>query len=993
MGFNFYLLLAIAAGYLLFLFLVAWVTDRGWLPARWVRHPLVYSFSLGVYASAWAIYGSVGYAYQFGFNYVAYFLGISGVFLLAPILLAPILRLTSSYQLGSLADLFAFRFRSRAVGTLTTLIMLVSMLPLLALQIKAVSESVAILSDGTQPLNVAIWLCGLLALFAVLFGARHATAREKHEGLVVAMAVESLIKVVAFVAVALIGLFGVFDGPTGMNAWLANHPEMLARLYFPLRDGTWHSLILAFFVSAVVMPHMFHMAFSENLNPRALMTASWLVPLILLIMAACIPIILWAALANNVGTPAEYFTLGLSSRFGNQGTMLAYLAGLAGASGMVIVATLALSGMALNHLLLPVARPSPNEDLYRWLLWARRLLIGVIILGAYLFYSWVGHRHSLTTLGVLSFVATLQFVPALISTLFWPLGNRQGMIIGLLAGFAAWLLLLVLPTLSPALHWTALTELFGLRFATPATQWHNIALLSVVVNGSLFVLVSMVTRTSPEEQSAAHACAVDSLRRPYRWELEADNVDDFILSLTQPLGAVTAEREVELALRDLNLGRNETRPYALRRLRDQLETNLSGLLGPSVAHQLVDDHLPYKAQSELPQNEDIQFIESRLEQYRSRLSGLAAELDSLRRFHRQTLLELPMGVISLGTDGEIIGWNLAMEKLTGISGRRMIGSRLSNLPATWRTLLDQFAHQTQPHLAQQALQVRGRTRWLNLHKSAVHQTPMSDNQDSESSLQKSGQVIVIEDITEVRNLELHAAHNERLASIGRLAAGVAHEIGNPVTAIACLAQNLTADQDVAELADTNQQILQQTRRISRIVESLVTFSHSGQLPASEHLPVNLHDTVQEAISLLALDPDRRNQTVTNQCPTNILISGDPQRLLQVFINLLTNATDASDDEQPVTIGVDKKDSKWVSIYIEDHGQGIAAEVRDTLFEPFVTSKSPGRGTGLGLALVYSIIEDHGGTIRVQSPLADQHGTRFNIVLPANRKQEPLKTSS
>ena len=985
MGFNFYLLLAIATGYLLFLFLVAWITDRGWLPARLVRHPLVYSFSLGVYASAWAIYGSVGYAYQFGYNYVAYFLGISGVFLLAPIMLAPILRLTSSYQLGSLADLFAFRFRSRVVGTLTTLIMLISMLPLLALQIKAVSESVAILSDGAQPLNVAIWLCALLALFAVLFGARHATAREKHEGLVVAMAVESLIKISAFVAVALIGLFGVFDGPTGMNTWLADHPEMLARLYFPLRDGTWHSLILAFFVSAVVMPHMFHMAFTENLNPRALLTASWVVPLMLLIMAACIPVILWAALANDVGTPAEYFTLGLSSRFGDQGTMLAYLAGLAGATGMVIVATLALSGMALHHLVLPVARPRPDKDLYRWLLWARRLLIAVIILFAYLFYSWFGHRHSLTTLGVLSFVATLQFVPALISTLFWPLGNRQGVIVGLLAGFAAWLLLLVLPTLSPSLHWTALTELFGLRFATPATQWHNIALLSVAVNGALFVLVSMITRTSPEEQSAAHACAVDSLRRPYRWELVANDVDDFIRSLAQPLGAVTAEREVELALRDLNLSRNETRPYALRRLRDQLETNLSGLLGPSVAHQLVDDHLPYNAQSELPQNEDIQFIESRLEQYRSRLSGLAAELDSLRRFHRQTLLELPMGVISLGADGEIIGWNLAMEKLTGISGRRMIGSRLGNLPTPWRRLLVQFSEQSQNHLPQQSLEVRGRSRWLSLHKSAVHQMPSGDGQ--------SGQVIVIEDVTEVRSLELRAAHNERLASIGRLAAGVAHEIGNPVTAIACLAQNLADEQDVEEMAAANRQILEQTRRISRIVESLVTFSHSGQLPASEHLPVNLHDTVHEAMSLLALDPDRRQQQIVNLCPPNCVINGDPQRLLQVLVNLLTNAADASPDEAPVTVGVDTMDSESVSIYIEDHGQGIAPQLLDSLFEPFVTSKAPGRGTGLGLALVYSIIEDHGGTIRVHSPVVDQRGTRFVIVLPVSQHQELFQTLS
>jgi PAS domain S-box-containing protein len=973
MDFNFYYLLGIAACYLLFLFLVAWITDRGWLPARLVRHPMVYVFSLGVYCSAWAVYGSVGYAYQYGYNYLAYFLGISGVFLLAPILLAPILRLTSTYQLGSLADLFAFRFRSRAAGALTTLIMLVSMLPLLALQIKAVSESVAIMSGDTQPLNVAVWFCSMLTLFAILFGARHATAREKHEGLVVAMATESLIKVVAFVGVALIGLFGVFDGPAGLNEWLDEHPEMLARLYFPLQDGTWHSLILAFFVSAVVMPHMFHMAFAENLNPRALITASWAVPLMLLVMAICVPVIVWAALAKNVGTPADYFALGLSSRFGDQGALLAYIAGLAGATGMLIVATLALSGMTLHHLVLPLRRPQPGEDLYRWLLWARRLLIIAIIGLAYLFYSWTGHRHSLTTLGVMSFVATLQFVPGLIGTLFWPGGNRRGLLVGLSAGFLIWLLMLVLPTLNPAWHWTALSELLGLRFASPLNQWHSIALMSVATNGILFALVSLVTSSSSAEQNAAQTCAVDSLRRPYRWELEADDVDDFILSLAQPLGAVTAEREVELALRDLGLSRNETRPYALRRLRDQLETNLSGLLGPSVAHQLVDDHLPYKAQGEEESNEDIQFIESRLEQYRSRLSGLAAELDSLRRFHRQTLLELPIGVISLGADGEIIGWNLAMEKLTGISGRRMTGSRLANLPGAWRELLLTFANGDIGHQPQQPITLRGATRWLSLHKSRVHESLHGDKD--------AGQVIVVEDITEIRALEMRAAHNERLASIGRLAAGVAHEIGNPVTAIACLTQNLALGASDDELEQGAGQILEQTRRITRIVESLVTFSHSGALPQHHHLPVDIHDTAAEAIALLALDPDRRQQRFLNDCPAGLMVSGDPQRLLQVFVNLFSNAADASPNDQPVSVRAEREGDS-VIIRIKDQGHGIPPALLDTLFEPFVTSKPPGRGTGLGLALVYSIIEDHLGSIRVESPITDDHGTCFILTLPA-----------
>lgn len=969
-------LILIAGCYLLFLFAVAWITERGWLPAHWVRHPAVYVLSLGVYASAWAVYGSVGYAYQYGYNFLSYFLGISGVFLLAPILLAPILRLTTTYQLSSLADLFAFRYRSRLAGAMTTIIMLIGVLPLLALQLKAVAESIQILSGTANPRDLAAGFCLMMVIFAILFGARHTTAREKHEGLVMAIAMESLIKLLAFGAVALLGLYGVFDGPASLNAWLDDHPEMLARLYYPLQDGTWHSMIMAFFVSAVVLPHMFYMAFTENMNPRALITASWALPLMFLLMALCVPIILWAAAAGNAPTSPDYYALGIGMITGGHGAILGYIAGLAGASGMLIVATLALSGMCLNHLVLP-ASPLQGQNLYRNLLWTRRILIAAILALAYLFYRFTGTDHTLVELGVLTFVATLQFVPGLIGALFWPSGNRNGLFAGLLVGFILWVMLLLVPIAYPSWQFQPLMELLGMRFQTGASQWHHVAIASVTANALIYAIVSIVTPMSRSEKNAAEACAVDSLRRPYRWELEAKSVDDFIDAMSQPLGPITATREVEMSLRDLHLPRTETRPYALRRLRDQLETNLSGLLGPSVSHQLIDDHLPYLPEEEQHSSEDIQFIESRLEQYRDRLSGLAAELDGLRRFHRQTLLELPMGVISLGADREIIGWNRAMESLTGITAEDTIGSRLADLDPPWGDFFTRFSHDDNAHQPQQALEVENQTRWLSLHKSEVMGAGTAE--------QAGGQVLVIEDITELRHMEAHLAHNERLASIGRLAAGVAHEIGNPVTAIACLTQNLDEDSDLEEQQEACDQILEQTRRITRIVESLVTFSHSGGIKLSEQVPVNLCDTVDEAISLLLLDPDHRQQPFENHCPTSHWVKGDPQRLLQVFINLLGNAADASEDKQPVIVRCEPR-GEFLDILLEDQGHGIPDTLRDALFEPFVTSKPPGRGTGLGLALVYSIIEEHQGSIRVESPLSEKGGTRFVVSLPLHRQQ-------
>jgi Na+/proline symporter len=182
------LLIGAGLAYLVVLFLIAHATDRGLIPESWVAHPLTYTLSLGVYATSWSYYGSVGFAAGNGFQFLTIYLGVTLAFVLGPVLLKPILRLTHEYQLGSLADLFAFRYRSQLAGMLVTLFMLVGTLPYIALQIRAVTESLRVVSDSTSPHSLALGFCVALFLFAVLFGARHVSPREKHRGLVAAIA-------------------------------------------------------------------------------------------------------------------------------------------------------------------------------------------------------------------------------------------------------------------------------------------------------------------------------------------------------------------------------------------------------------------------------------------------------------------------------------------------------------------------------------------------------------------------------------------------------------------------------------------------------------------------------------------------------------------------------------------------------------------------------------------------------------------------------------
>ena len=972
MSFSISDLILISAGYLLILFGVAWLSERGLIPRRIIRHPLTYTLSLGVYASAWAFYGAVGLAYQYGYGFLSTYLGVTGAFLLAPVLLYPILKITRTYQLSSLADLFAFRFRSTWAGVLSTVFMLLGVLPLLALQIQAVADSVGILSSEPLQGRIALSYCGLIILFTILFGARHIATREKHEGLVFAIAFESLVKLIAISAIGLYALYGVFGGPKELELWLLENQQALNTLHTPLQEGPWRTLLLVFFASAVVMPHMYHMTFTENLNPRAMVSASWGLPLFLLLMSLAIPLILWAGLKLGVATNPEYYTLGLGIHVQSPTlALIAYLGGLSASSGLIIVSTLALSGMALNHLVLPIYQPPAEGNIYRWLKWTRRALIAAIIMAGYGFYVLLNSHQDLANLGIVSFVATLQFLPGVLSVLYWQSANHRGFIAGLLAGISVWAVTMLIPLLGNVEG--VYIPLLNIVYMPDESNWHLAAISSLAVNVLIFTLVSIFTEASSEEKSAAQACAVDNVRRPQRRELIATSPHEFALQLAKPLGAKTAQREVEQALRDLRLPFDERRPYSLRRLRDRIEANLSGLMGPNVAQDIVESFLPYKTGTEAYVTEDIHFIESRLEDYQSRLTGLAAELDALRRYHRQTLQELPMGVCSLAKDQEILMWNKAMEELTGIAAQRIIGSRLSSLNEPWQSLLQHFIERPDQHQHKQQLTINGAVRWLNLHKAAISEPLATGN---------SGLVLLVEDQTDTQLLEDKLIHSERLASIGRLAAGVAHEIGNPVTGIACLAQNLREEREAdGEITEISGQILQQTQRITRIVQSLMSFAHSGSHQQSQE-PVCLAEVAADAIGLLSLNKRQFDIHFYNLCDPEHWVEGDPQRLAQVLINLLSNARDASPPGSTIRVRSEAFEHT-IDLLVEDEGSGIPAAILDRLFEPFFTTKDPGEGTGLGLALVYSIVEEHYGQITIDSPadVINNRGTRIRVSLP------------
>ncbi len=970
MGHELSTLFGSALAYLVLMFLVAYITERGLIPERWTSHPAVYVLSLGVYATSWSYYGSVGFAADQGYLFIAIYVGATLAFLFSPLLLRPILKLTREYQFSSLADLLAFRYRSSFAGVLVTLFTLLGALPYIALQIRAVTESMQVLSDEATPRVLALSFCLILILFAMLFGARHISPRDKHRGLVMAIAFESLFKLVAVLAVAAFAVFGVFDGPGGLQEWLADRPEAIEALYQPVREGPLVTLLFLAFCAAFLLPRQFHMAFTENIDPRALSTASWALPLFLLLLNLAILPVLWAGQHLHVDMPADYYVLGITLQNAPAWLpVLAFLGGVSAASAMVIVTTLALSSMCLNHLLVPASFPDPRVDLYRWLLWGRRVLIALVILAGYGFYSVLEHNESLVQLGLISFVAVAQFLPGVIGVLYWRRATRFGFIVGLLGGIAVWTITLLVPLLDASGLIRSEFDQAALELRSGMDHWEFATFWSLAVNSFLFIMLSLVTRQSEGERSAAMACCSDVFT-PLTGVVEADSPEQFRSSLSGMVGPETAQREVRQALEDLGMSSAEQRPSELRRLRERIERNLSGLVGPQMAHMIVTLRLGVDSHAKTALADSMRFVEEQLEKSRSRLQGLSADLDALRRYHRQILRDLPLGVCAVGADLRVTIWNPALERMSGVGLSDALGSPLLRLPAPWGNLLAGFARSQDTHIPHMKLELASRTHWYNLHKARVLD-PVIKGSPADSQ----GLVMLLEDLTDLENLEAELAHSDRLASIGRLAAGVAHEIGNPVTGIASLSQILREESTDPEAREISDEILNQTRRISSILGSLMSFSRGG---GDATQVFNLHEIIDEALRLVRLTHKGKSMECIGSCDPQLRLEGDRQRLSQMLVNLCTNACDASQPGQRMDI-IAVSEQGHVRIEVQDQGEGITLEQQALVFEPFYTTKPPGKGTGLGLAMVYKIVEDHQGSIEVDS--APGRGTRMVVRLP------------
>jgi PAS domain S-box-containing protein len=336
------------------------------------------------------------------------------------------------------------------------------------------------------------------------------------------------------------------------------------------------------------------------------------------------------------------------------------------------------------------------------------------------------------------------------------------------------------------------------------------------------------------------------------------------------------------------------------------------------------------------------------------LAGLAIGAWRTRRPQQQDIDALPTGVCAI-SDRRVQQWNREMSRLSGLPREQALGRSLEELPEPWSTALDGALLSQAGRVHKQALDAPtdDGPRWVMLHSSPSASTP-------------GGRLVMVEDITEFQKLQDELLHKERLASVGRLAAGVAHEIGNPVTGIACVAQNLREDAQLEEVDQAAAEIIKQTERISRTLSSLMQLTHPGSTDHEVQCePCNVADCIDEAIHLLRLDRRAQDCHFDNRSDRQLLARADAQLFLQVLLNLLDNARAAG---APGPVIIDSRgEREQIVLTVDNPGARIPAATLQKVFDPFFTTKDVGEGTGLGLSLVRRMLEDMDGAIELSSP--------------------------
>ncbi len=485
-------ILLVSFGYMGLLFAIAYYGDKRADAGRSIiSNPYIYALSLAVYCTAWTFYGSVGMAVRSGLDFLTVYIGPTLMTVLGWLVLRKIIRISKIHRITSIADFIASRYgKSTTLGGIVTVIAVIGIIPYIALQLKAISTGYLLISHYPQvaasfkfagiPVlhDTAFYVALILVLFSILFGTRHLDAAERHEGLVAAIAFESIVKLAAFITVGIFVTYALHHG-FGDLFKKASQLEDLRQIFTltPRWQGSgapehqlaasaggstyinWSMLLLLSMTAVIFLPRQFQVAVVENVNEEHLNRAIWLFPLYMLAINLFVLPVAFSGVLRFPGGSVDADTFMLTLPMAERKPLIAmfvFLGGMSAATGMVIVETVALSTMICNHMVMPILLRLPLpffselKDFSRLLLAIRRVSIGLVLMLGYAYFHNIGEFYTLVSIGLVSFAAVAQFAPAILGGIFWKGGTRAGAISGLSAGFVLWAYTLFIPSLVQA---------------------------------------------------------------------------------------------------------------------------------------------------------------------------------------------------------------------------------------------------------------------------------------------------------------------------------------------------------------------------------------------------------------------------------------------------------------------------------------------------------------------------------------------------------------
>ena len=1005
-----------AIAYLVLLFGVASYGDRRTKSGAVASggRPLVYALSLAIYCTSWTYFGGVGLAASRGFEFTAIYIGPVLMFTLGLPLLRRITEIAKAERLTSIADFIAARYgKNPVVAMIVAFIALAGAVPYIALQLKAISSSVgslvdtsnyAIGLDSRQLIDLPLLVSLSLAFFAVVFGTRHADATEHQDGLILAIATESVVKLVAILTVGLTMLYGIFGGPAHLWELASESPLVQAAISYETPISRWIVVILLSAFAIIMLPRQFHVMVVENRTFGELKLAAFFFPLYLvLINIFVLPIAIGGLIHFNGAGNADLYVLALPlSADMPWVTMIAFIGGFSAATAMVIVASVALSIMISNDIVMPVllrrnlVESKPEfEDISKLVLGIRRGAIFAVLLLGYAYYRSAGTSGGLASIGLIAFAAISQMAPAMIGGLYWRRANARGAIAGLTTGFAVWVWMLFIPSLGgtdTSADAAAILDAFfpfGGIFGPGSDSFVNAVILSLFVNTIAFVLGSLSRNAKGLERQQADVFIPHANIRPHRraWRTNL-TIGDLKLAIGRYLGEermlrsfTSYEEELGRKLKDKDLADADLMNFAEQLLGSAIGSS-SARLVLSLSMRRMDDQTTETAMLLDQASEALQYNQGMLQTALSQMDQGIAVFDAEKRLtiwnrRFRTLLDLP-------EQAGQVGFQLA-SIIDVLAGRGDIGL------GEEEDVIEKILTPDTPFL----IVLDGGARIVELRSNPMPDlgmvttcTDITERVQANRALEEANETLEqrvaerTQELTRVNTELAEARASAEEANIGktRFFAAAGHDILQPLNAARLYSSSLVERLGRSSNSDLVQNIDSALESVETILGAVLDISRLDTGAMKPRLSTVALDDFLKRIDT-DYQPLARAQGLTlTVLPTSLKVKTDPTLLRRLVQNLVSNAIKYTIKGR-VLVGVRRRGNEaWIQVY--DTGIGIPQSKFKTVFKEFARLDEGARtasGLGLGLSIVDRISRVLSHPVEIQS--TPGKGTVFRVRLP------------